>query len=79
MKFLPTAVCRAVLLIDGMRDNHCRELVLDALLKVAGVSEAEVSLFKARATVAFTAPCNPEDLIKAVARAGYKAVVKAVK
>lgn len=66
-----------VLLIGGMRDNGCREAVVEALTGVPGVLEADVSLFKARATVVFCPPCEREHLVSAVARVGYRAVSSA--
>lgn len=66
---------RTVLLIAGMRDNRCREIVMRALEIIEGVREVDVNMFRARATVAHDAACDPTELVRAVARAGYGAAI----
>jgi copper chaperone len=59
--------------IEGMRCNNCVRHVTEALKKVAGVEQVEVSLQEGRATVSGTAPV--EKLIEAVREEGYTARV----
>lgn len=68
---MPTV--RTVLLLYGMRENRCRDLVAGALEAVAGVIEVDVNLFRARATVIHHSGCLPGALIQAVGRIGYEA------
>jgi copper chaperone CopZ len=68
-------ITRIVLLIMGMRDNACREQIAEALGRVRGVVDVNVSLMRARAVVAFSPPCSEADLIRAVVRAGFGATV----
>jgi copper chaperone len=56
-----------------MRCNNCVRHVTEALKKVAGVEQVEVSLQEGRATVHGTAPV--EKLIEAVREEGYTARV----
>lgn len=62
--------------IEGMTCLGCVPTVKSALLKVPEVKEAEVSLSKGEAKV-YTekGKVNPADLIKAVEKAGYKAIL----
>lgn len=64
-----------VLLIRGMRNNDCRERIAATLEGVAGVKEADVNLHRGCAVIMHEAGCQPDDLIEAVARAGYEAAV----
>jgi copper chaperone len=59
--------------IEGMRCNNCVRHVTEALKKVPGVEQVEVSLQEGRATVRGTAPV--EKLIEAVQEEGYTARV----
>jgi copper chaperone CopZ len=58
-----------------MRSNDCRERMIDVLGQIDGVSDVQVSLFRARATVSHRTPCTEAILLDAVARAGYGAAV----
>jgi copper chaperone CopZ len=71
-----TDATMTVLLIRGMKGNECRERIVATLEGVRGVREADVSLQRARAVVLHDAACNAGDLIEAVARAGYEAVLR---
>lgn len=64
-----------VLTLAGMRNNACRELVVEALERVPGVSNVSVSLIRARAVVQFAPPCEPRALIAAVTNLGYGAAL----
>lgn len=64
---------RTVLLIAGMRGNRCREQIACALESVAGVKEADVNLYRARATITHGPLCESADLIRAVRQTGYGA------
>lgn len=59
--------------IEGMSCNNCVRHVTEALKKVPGVEQVEVSLKEGRATVTGTAPV--EKLIEAVQEEGYTARV----
>jgi copper chaperone CopZ len=71
-----TGVTTTVLLISGMRNNTCREIVAMSLQQVDGVKHTHVNLYRARATILHEALCTTGDLIRAVARAGYAGVVE---
>ena len=60
-----------VLAITGMTCGGCAGAVGRALSRVAGVLEAQVDLTGGRATVTGTA--RAEDLVRAVAAAGFAA------
>lgn len=64
---------QTTLLIAGMHDNACRERVVTAIQGVPGVVDAEVSLYRAQATVTHLPRCEPADLVAAVVRAGFDA------
>lgn len=64
-----------VLLIQGMRDNACRERLAEALGSVAGVADANVSLLRARGVVTYGPPCDEELLLRTVKSVGYEASV----
>jgi len=68
------AAHRAVLSIGGMRNNSCRESLADALMKVEGVKDVIVSLFRARAIVSYGPPCDLGALVEAVKGAGFVAM-----
>jgi len=57
--------------ITGMTCNGCAAAVTRVLSRVPGVAKVEVDLAGARAAVAGTA--DPQDLLQAVAAAGYGA------
>lgn len=57
--------------VVGMTCNHCKMHVEEALRGVNGVENAQVDLGKGEAVVSGNA--NREDLVKAVADAGYSA------
>ncbi len=75
--FVPAKVSRTVLLVQGMKDNRCRETVAEALEAVEGVSEVEVNLYRGRAVVVHALTCDPEDLARAVKDLGYWAIPEA--
>ena len=60
-----------LLAITGMTCNGCVAAVTRVLSRVPGVVDVEVDLPGARAAVAGTA--DPQDLLRAVAGAGYGA------
>lgn len=64
---------RRVLLVLGMRDNGCRERVIEILSGVEGVCEVDVSLVRARATVVHEARCEIAALVGALALGGFGA------
>ncbi len=66
---------RIVLLVIGMRSNSCRERVAESLKRTKGVKDVSVSLIRARAVVVCEPPCCAEDLIHAISKAGYGAVI----
>jgi copper chaperone CopZ len=66
-------VKKTVLAIAGMRSNACRERVVEVLEQVEGVRDVDVSLIRARATVLHDLACDPAELMRAVAEAGYVA------
>lgn len=60
--------------IEGMTCNHCTEAVKRALLSVAGVENAKVSLENKNAFVEYDpGVTNTDALIEAVVKTGYKA------
>ena len=60
-----------LLAITGMTCNGCAAAVTRVLSRVPGVAKVEVDLAGARAAVAGTA--DPQDLLRAIAAAGYGA------
>ncbi|MCB1858997.1 MAG: heavy metal translocating P-type ATPase [Gammaproteobacteria bacterium] len=60
--------------INGMTCNHCVQRAKDALRSVSGVEQVEVTLEPGTASVSGSA--LPADLIAAVERAGYSAILK---
>jgi copper chaperone CopZ len=65
-----------VLMIIGMRDNACRERLLEALRRVSGVREIRVSLMRARATIVHQPPCEAAELVWTVVSAGFGAAME---
>ncbi len=61
------------LTIEGMSCMHCQKHVKEALEKVKGVKQAEVSLEKKEALVTCKDKVTKENLIEAVKNAGYEA------
>ena len=59
-----------VLKIEGMTCGHCKSSVEKALLKVSGVTQAEVDLAHKQAVVIGTA--DRSSLAKAIDEAGYR-------
>jgi copper chaperone CopZ len=60
--------------IEGMTSTGCVNIVMRALTALPGVSQADVSLTKARAKVVYDpAQTGVEAIKQAVRRAGYKA------
>lgn len=66
---------KSVLLITGMLNNRDRERVADALERVAGVLQVDVSLHRAEATVLHNPARIAAGLAPAVAGAGYHATI----
>ena len=64
---------RTILVVVGMKDNACRELIMSALEAVPGVREVQVNLLRARATVWHENGRPVEDLIRAIETTGYSA------
>ena len=63
--------------VRGMSCGGCVNAVKAALEKVKGVTKAEVSLEKNEAVVTYqTGKTTPEELVKAVEKAGFKASVQ---
>ncbi len=61
-----------VLKIEGMTCGHCKSSVEKALLKVPGVTRAEVDLGRKQAVV--IGNVDRSELVKAVDDAGYEVV-----
>ena len=68
------AVIRRKISIQGMHCSSCASNIEKSLKKVPGVKEATVSLMTQKGFVECDDSVSEEDLKKAVARAGYKAV-----
>lgn len=66
---------RTLLVILGMRSNHCREKLAAALEAVPGVKETHVSLHRANAQIVHEPGCDPAALVAAVERAGFIAMI----
>lgn len=73
---IPPKTIRTTLLIIGMKDNRCREVIADALESIPGVSQVDVNLIRARAVVLHDSTCGAEDFVRAVLRGGYEVVVQ---
>lgn len=58
-------------MITGMRDNSCREQVVESLERLEGVLEVSVSLVRAQAIVTHDPGCTPSMLRRAVEAAGF--------
>jgi len=68
---------KVTLKIEGMTGSCCAPSINDALLKTNGVKKASVSFDDAEAVVEFNAKeVTTEQIIKAVEKAGYKAMIK---
>ena len=63
---------KKTILVDGMMCQHCVKHVHDALAKVDGVKEAEVSLENKTAVVELQKEVSDEVLLAAVRDAGYE-------
>ena len=62
------------ILIEGMTCASCASNVERSLKKVSGVNSAAVSIMTKKAIIEADEKTNEEELKKAVAKAGYKAV-----
>jgi len=72
-----TATLDVKLSVRGMTCGGCVNAVKAALERVPGVTKADVSLEKNEAVVTYEkGKATPEDLIKAVEKAGFKASVQ---
>ena len=63
-----------VVTIEGMICKHCAAAVEKALKAVIGVDSVSVELENGKAVVETNGGVSDEEIIKAVAAAGYKAV-----
>lgn len=70
---LPDAT-RTLVLIAGMRDNGCREVVTQALETVPGVSDVRVNLYRACALIVHDNSCDEMEFISAIENAGFGAM-----
>ena len=62
-----------VLQVEGMNCQGCVRKVTEALQSVSGVRSVTVDLPSGRATVEWTAPGNPAELVRRLEGAGYRA------
>lgn len=60
--------------IDGMHCASCASNIERSLKKVPGIKDVAISIITKKAIVETDEKVSDEDLKKAVARAGYKAV-----
>jgi P-type Cu+ transporter len=60
--------------IHGMHCASCASNIEKSLKKISGVKSARVSLLLKKGTVEYEDSVSDDELKKAVARAGYKAV-----
>ena len=72
---VPHGSAQTVLMIIGMRDNSCRERLVDVLEKLDGVTDVQISLMRARAVVTHQPSCDPADLVWAIVNAGFGAAL----
>ena len=66
---------KTTLKIEGMMCKHCQKHVHDALAKLGGVTDVEVSLEDKSATVTSDKEISIADFEKAVSEAGYELVI----
>lgn len=59
------------LIVEGMMCEHCVKHVTDALKKVDGVTDVNVTLSDKKALVKLSKPVSDEQLSSAVSEAGY--------
>lgn len=69
------ALTRTVLTVMGMRNNTCRELLIQRLELIEGVRDVDISFHRATATISHTPSCRPGDLVWAIVHAGYGALL----
>jgi copper chaperone CopZ len=67
------ATTKTVLMIAGMRDNACRQKIIEALEAITGVKDVDVSLYRACATVVHDHHCGAAELMQTVEETGYAA------
>lgn len=66
-------MAQILLPVEGMSCNHCKMAVEKALLKVGGVSGAEVDLSGKKASITYdVAVATRDQLVKAVEDAGFR-------
>ena len=66
-----------VLRVEGMTCDGCARHVTEALQSAAGTEKAQVGSWKSgQATVIADATVKDQDLVKAVKKAGYRAIVR---
>ena len=65
---------QTTLKIEGMMCKHCQKHVHDALAKMDGVTEVEVSLEKNLATVTATKEISTDEFAKVIEDAGYELI-----
>jgi copper chaperone CopZ len=71
----PGTTTRTVLMIAGMRDNACRQKIIDALESIDGVKIADVNLYRSSAIIVHDAHCAPAELMRTVSESGYFAEI----
>lgn len=62
-----------VIRIVGMKDQHCVRLVANAIQDLPSIGQVEVSLEKGEASVEHGRFVSPDDIVQAIADAGYEA------
>ncbi len=72
--FEEETVMKTTLKIEGMMCQHCQKHVHDALAKMDGVTEVEVSLEDKSAEVTSTKEISSADFAKVISDAGYELV-----
>ena len=57
--------------VTGMRCEHCRQAVIDAIRRIPGVDTVTVDLDSGAATVTASTPVDRADIAAAVSAAGH--------
>ncbi|MFA5933181.1 MAG: heavy metal translocating P-type ATPase [Microgenomates group bacterium] len=66
-------------IVKGMHCGSCEMLIKDELEELPGVSDAEIDFKSGKGSVLLNLTVNkPEDIVKAVANAGYQATVDSI-
>lgn len=70
---------KIIFTVSGMHCGSCEMLIKDELGELSGVSDPEIDFKSGKGSVLLDITVNkPEDIVKAVANAGYKAVIEPV-